>query len=192
VVFERQGKLAEAEAAYREALRLNKNLTDTRDNLGWVLQRQGKFADAEATYRETLRLEPEDAGAHNGLAWLRATCADPKFRNPEEAVALAERAVKLDPENAGYWNTLGVARYRAGDWRAAIAALEKSMALQQGGDAFDWLFLAMAHGQLGDQDRARAWYDKAVAWMEEHPSRDPEELSRFRAEAEDLLGRKAK
>ena len=73
--------------------------------------------------------------AHNGLAWLLATCSDAKFRDPKQAVALAKRAVELDPNNWGYLNTLGAAYYRAGDWKAAIAALEKSMKLHKAATA---------------------------------------------------------
>jgi tetratricopeptide (TPR) repeat protein len=82
-----------------------------------------------------------------------------------------------------YWNTLGVAQYRAGDWKEAIKTLEKSMELRKGGDSFDWFFLAMAHWQLRNRDQAREWYNKAIDGMEKARSRDPVVL-RFRAEAQ--------
>ena len=53
------------------------------------------------------------------------------------------------------------------------------------GDGFDWVFLAMAHWQLGHKNEARKWYDQAIAWTQKHPPND--ELSRFRAEATELL-----
>ena len=118
----------------------------------------------------------------NNLAWPLATSADPKLRDPARAVELAKKAVELKPKEGSCWNTLGVAHYRAGDWGAAVAALEKSGELRQGGDSFDWFFLAMAHWQLGDNEQARNWYDQAVQWMEKNKPED-EELRRFRAEA---------
>jgi hypothetical protein len=45
----------------------------------------------------------------------------------------------------------------------------------------------MARWRLGQRDEARAWYDKAVAWMEKNQPKD-EGLRRFRAEAATLLG----
>ena len=81
---------------------------------------------------------------------------------------------------------MGLAHYRAGDWKAAIAALEKSMDLRKGGDSIDWFFLAMAHWQLGEKDEARKWYDKAVQWMAVNAN-DNAELSAVRAEAEELM-----
>ena len=84
-------------------------------------------------------------------------------------------------------SSLGVAHYRAGDTKAAIAALHKSMELRQGGDGNDWFFLAMAHWQLGEKEQAHKWFDQAVQWMEKNDPRN-EDLRRFRDEAEHLLG----
>jgi hypothetical protein len=44
-----------------------------------------------------------------------------------------------------------------------------------------------AAGQLGEQDKARAWFAKAVPWLEKG-NKDDAELQRFRAEAAELLG----
>jgi uncharacterized protein HemY len=89
------------------------------------------------------------------------------------------------------YNTLGVALYRAGDWKAAIDALHKSQELKASlripGDSFDLFFLAMSHWQLDQTEEARQCYEKAVAWMEKNQPRN-EELRRFRAEAEGVLG----
>jgi len=101
-------------------------------------------------------------------------------------VRLAKKAVTAQPESANYRNTLGVAYYRNGGDTAAIAALETAMSMQAGGDSFDWFFLAMAHRRLGDRDKARKWFDRAVQWMDRHKPHD-DELCRFRAEAEAML-----
>ena len=60
------------------------------------------------------------------------------------------------------------------------------MELRKGGDSFDWLFLAMAHWQMGEKEQAGKWYDQAVQWMEKNKPQD-EELRRFRTEAAELL-----
>ena len=136
--------------------------------------------------RETAERCLDGASAYNDLAWMLATGAVAEIRNPEKAVALATKAVELAPQQGMYWNTLGVAQYRAGDWKAAIEALDKSMELRSGGDSRDWFFLAMAHWKLDDKKKARQWYDKAVKWMDGNMPED-EELRRFRAEAEALM-----
>src|SRR5262249_24593291 len=118
---------------------------------------------------------------------LLANCPEAKVRDPRRAVEVARRAVQLEPKQGTYWSTLGVAHYRAGSPKEAVAALEKSVELRNGGDGFDGLFLAMAHWRLGDRDRARKWYDRAVRGMEKNAPQD-DELRRFRTEVAELLG----
>ena len=103
------------------------------------------------------------------------TIAAPPWASPDAAaIAAAYRTlVTLRPSSAAAWNE-------------AVAALEKSAGLRNGGDSFDWFFLAMAHWKLGAKDKAREWYDKAVRWMDTNQPKN-EELHRFRAEAAELL-----
>ena len=83
-----------------------------------------------------------------------------------------------------FWNTLGVACYRAGHGCRRDRRFDRSMRLRSGGDANDWFFLAMIYHRQGRHDVARHWYDRALAWMKAHPTRQPEgELARFHAEA---------
>jgi serine/threonine protein kinase/WD40 repeat protein len=149
--------------------------------------RRGRWHEVLWLYTLALQLDPNNAAAQNGLAWFRATCPDARYRDPAQAVALAEKAIALAPADGNIWNTLGVAQYRAGNWPAAIQALDQSMKLRQGGDGRDWFFLAMGHWKQGDQALARKWYARGVRAMAGQTRQD-EELRRFRAEAADMLG----
>ena len=137
-------------------------------------------------YRKAHEVNPDDAWANSNLAWLLATCVDERLRDPRRAVQYAIRATELAPEQADCWNTLGVAHYRAGNWQAALDALQKSIKVSGQADSSDMFFVALAHWQLGEVEEARRWYDKAVAQLVDDPSPD-EELLRFRAEAEKTL-----
>jgi serine/threonine protein kinase/Flp pilus assembly protein TadD len=145
-----------------------------------------QYHKAIADFSKAVELAPTYARTRSHLAWLLATCPDPKCQDGDRAVALANEEVKTSPEDGSAWNTLGAAQYRAGNWKEAVVALQKSMALGKGGDSGDWFFLAMAHWQLGEKQDARHWYDKAVQWMDKNQPNN-EELRRFRAEAEELL-----
>src|SRR5262249_26723589 len=105
-------------------------------------------------YEKFFSLRPGDAKAYNDFAWYLATGPDLKLRNPNYAVRLAQKAVKLAPKEGNYWNTLGVAHYRAGHWKDAIEPLTKSMELMKGQmESFDTFFLAMAHWRLGEKEK---------------------------------------
>jgi tetratricopeptide (TPR) repeat protein len=168
-------------------------------SLGSVLIARGRSDEAADEYRQTLAgyqavldRDPKRVSTLNNLAWLLATCPDARLRDPARAVELAKRATELAPQYGYLWNTRGVAHYRAGDWDAARAALETSIARYAGQseastlESFSTFFLAMAHARLGNATEARRWYDRAVRWMEQNQPGDLE-LHRFRAEAEGLL-----
>jgi uncharacterized protein HemY len=93
----------------------------------------------------------------------------------------------LDPENATYWNTLGTAHLRKGDWGTAIHALERSTELSAGGTSFDYFLLAIAYSKLGDREQAQHWCSLGDRWMKEH-NPDHQDLIRFCAEAMSLSG----
>src|SRR5207248_1557157 len=132
-------------------------------------------------------LRCDDATALNKIAWALVVTPRPDFYDPALGVQAAQRAVELAPNAADQWNTLGVARYRTGDYAKAIDALEKSRGLQ-GDKQFSWnaFFLAMAHYRLGHLDDARNWYTESIAWMDKNAPEDQELLS-FRSEATELL-----
>jgi Tfp pilus assembly protein PilF len=148
-------------------------------------------AAAVAALRDAVRASPSHGEAHNFLAWLLLTGPKP-LRNPEEALPLARKALELAPRDPRYLNTLGVALYRAGKPAEAVVRLEKSLATRQGKTAaFDLFFLAMCHAQLGDKEKAKDCFARAVESVEGQkgmPATQAEELKAFRREAEEKLG----
>jgi tetratricopeptide (TPR) repeat protein len=203
LIYHDLGRYGEAVQLYEETLALMKvklgpdhpTTLLTMHDLAGSYAAVGRHGAELKLREETLLLRkaklgpdhPDTLASMSMLARLLATCPDVKVRNPSRAAELAKQAVELAPNEGNYWNTLGVAHYRGGDGKAAIAALEKSMGLRKGGDSLDWFFLAMAHWQLGDKVQARKWYDQAVAWMEKNQP-NHRGLRRFRAEAGVLLG----
>ena len=202
-LWRQTGRPAEAEQVYRRAIALfeklvaespsvpdyQNGLASSNARLASLLQASGRRVEAEQEYRRAIALAEKltDPEAQNELSWALATSPNRGLHDSQLALRLAKKAVEQEPQAGGYWNTLGVAHYRVGDWKAAIEALEKSMQLRAGGDPADWFFLAMAHWQKGEKDQARQWYDKAVNGMEKNKSQD-DELRRFCAEAAALLG----
>jgi tetratricopeptide (TPR) repeat protein len=160
--------------------------------LGEILAGEGRSEEAADVFRSAVRIFDRAMQRHgtarvaSHYAELLATCVDERFRDPIRAVEVAKRGLDLAPQAGNLRQVLGVAYYRKGCWKDCIAALERSMQLRSAGDPFDWFFLAMAHGQLGDRARARHWYDKALAAL--HPdTRADEPLGRARDEAKTVL-----
>lgn len=163
---------------------------------GQFHQKAGRHQEALADLRRAVAMEPNRHLFCNALARLYAT-GPAEVQDAEKAVELAGRAVRLLPGNWSYYTTLGVAYYRAGRYEEAVAALEASLRGTAGeADAHDLYFLAMSHRRLGDVclamhcfERAQAWHDKRAGGLTKEMA---EELGRFRAEAEAVLGRPAK
>ena len=158
---------------------------------GYRYVKASQWDKALAAYDQAIELDPMNSRTHNDLAWLLATCSEVTLRDPARALDSAQKAVELAPNEGSNWNTLGAANYRVEEWAAAIDCLNKSGELRKGGDSFDWFFLAMAHWQLGNQEEAYKWQDRAVQWMGKNKPQD-QELLRFRAEAASLLEVKEK
>jgi WD40 repeat protein/serine/threonine protein kinase len=157
---------------------------------GNLLGQKGQFTDAIAVYKKAIALKPDFAMAHLKLALaLLADAHDPKL-----ALFYAKNAVGLAPIGDN-WNTLGVAHYRNGDWKAALEALNKAAKLRKlSNDAnCDHFFeLAKTHWKLGDKEEARISYDKGVEamrkWFAVTSPLAAQTFERYRAEAAELLG----
>jgi tetratricopeptide (TPR) repeat protein len=158
---------------------------------------EAKRKELTKTYSERVRELLHQAGQRaktfadqRTLAWTLATGEVPQFRDPARAVELALKAAKGAPKDAQAWCALGVAHYRAGDPKAALAALQTAAQVRQGSpNGFDGFFLALAYWQQDNKEQARLWYDRAVGWMAQYMP-DDDELLRFQAEAEEALGLK--
>ncbi|MBF0180519.1 MAG: tetratricopeptide repeat protein [Magnetococcales bacterium] len=107
-------RCVEAEAALREALRVDGEHVLALYHLGNLLQGLGRPAEAEAAYRQALRLCPECAEAHNNLGVLLQG-----QNRPGEAQACLMEALRLRPDYAEAFNNLGALMQA---WRRPVEA----------------------------------------------------------------------
>jgi len=89
------GNFAGAIPHYEELARLFPAATQPRLLLAHTWLALGKNENALNEYRAALLLDPQSPECLTKLAWLLATSADPKVRNPAEALAQATRACEL-------------------------------------------------------------------------------------------------
>lgn len=85
-----EGDLANAEKAYKAALKIDPNFAVGHYNLGLTLKAGGNLADAIAYYRQAIKIDPEHAEAHQNLA-----VALLKIGKMPESLAEFKRAIAL-------------------------------------------------------------------------------------------------
>jgi serine/threonine protein kinase len=76
--------------------------------------------------------------------------------------------------------------FRGQEWSGSLHFAEESAKLRKNNRAYDWLYIAMSHAQLGQHDEAQTWYDKSATEIAE--SKQPSaELIELRDAARRLL-----
>lgn len=170
-----EGKLAEAEAAYRHAVQLRPDEAQAHTGLGLLLARRGATAEALECLRRAGALSPANAEAHNNLGRVARAC-----QRPEEALASFSAALALAPRQPeAHYNyaqalaALGRRGEAIDAWRAAVALApalapahyQLGLALQAQGD----LPAARAHLRQAAPGHAAASaaYARLLAALEE-------------------------
>jgi superkiller protein 3 len=166
--FARQGKWRQAAADYAQASQRSPN-----DPALWYDQAVARLAaqDRDGYRRVCAGMLERFANAKTPSAslWVVHTCilgpeAVPDYR---QVLRLGEQ-FKAKYRTNWYWLTrVGGAYYRAGRFEEAIQTSEAACQVHgSAGNAYDWLFLALAHHRLGRAAEARRWLDKAGPWIE--------------------------
>ncbi|HKW41067.1 MAG TPA: tetratricopeptide repeat protein [Gemmatimonadales bacterium] len=121
----REGRIADAERAYRDLLAARPDLKPGWAECFELLRGQGRREDA-------LRLA-EGARAQFGEAAFPLAlkgAALIELERYREALATLEQALDLDPDLALVWHELGYAAFRLGDRNRALLALDRAFALE--------------------------------------------------------------
>lgn len=182
---------AQAEAAYREALRLDPNEVSASQMLGEHLRRSGRLAEAKEIFKIALRLEPENALIYEGMAkiaeergdlataeavYKQAIAANPrnlethrrfskwlfKHNRPSTAAqASYQAALEQFPEDEGLYDQFALYLIYDGQIDEAIALLNE--AIERGIEApFVYLYLGSAFSEKGQPAKAEAAFREAV------------------------------
>ncbi len=109
VVYEKQGRAAEAMREYRLALKINPQRAHTHNNIADLLDSSGHPDEALAEYQTALRLDPDALPAHLNLGNLLV-----ELGRHSEAAEQFELAAKIDPANARPHLEMGKALLKQG------------------------------------------------------------------------------
>jgi tetratricopeptide (TPR) repeat protein len=123
---------------------LRRTLAKAYANSAKALNAAGRFAEAVDCCRAAIEADPEYEPPLFNLAWLLATCPDENVREPDEAVALVERARalagQLDPIRL---RIVAEVYARSGRFEKAAAAAREAVDLAQ----------SVGDGQLAEELR---------------------------------------
>ena len=146
----RAGRLADAEALYRQILAAQPNHADAVHLLGLIAHQVGRHDTAVEWIRRAITLNPKNFLAHSNLGeTYRAT------GRLDEAVAAHGRALQLKPDYAEGYNNLGIALRDQGQLGEAIANFHRAIELKSDSPE--------AHNNLGNALRELGRLDEAVA-----------------------------
>ncbi|MBM4071652.1 MAG: tetratricopeptide repeat protein [Planctomycetes bacterium] len=125
-MLRRDGKLADAEACFDEALRLDPNYAPAFNNRALLRLAQERFSDAETDLRAALRLRPDYAKAHRnlGLALLH-------LQRPDDAEACLQVALRLQPDYAEAFAALGAVRLEQQRPQEAVVCAQEALRRRQ-------------------------------------------------------------
>jgi tetratricopeptide (TPR) repeat protein len=138
--------------------------------LSLILQDKGDVKGAEKTLRDLIARDPLDANALNSLGYMFAE----RGERLDEAVTLVQRALKIEPGNPSYLDSLGWAYFQQG--RIDLADQPLTEAADKLKDS------SVVQDHLGDlRFKQRRFGDAAAAW-ERALSGDGQSIDRAKIE----------
>jgi Flp pilus assembly protein TadD len=155
-VLQTEGKIEDAIAAYRQAVRARPDVASVRNALGTALQASGALEQAIAEFEAAARLDPSTADPHYN--WGNALLA---LGRPADALPHFDRALAAAPNDAAVLNDTGTAYAMLGRLADARALYERALASNPAsGDAH--YNLARVLVQTGDLAASLPHYEEAV------------------------------
>jgi tetratricopeptide (TPR) repeat protein len=126
---------------------------------GAACERIGDFAQAEIEFKKCLQLEPASGEALNYLGFMWAD----RGVNLNQARDLIDKALKVDPDNAAYLDSMGWVLYKQHRPGEALGYILKAIQLSKPEDAILYDHLGDVYQALGESDKARGAWQKSLA-----------------------------
>ncbi len=127
-------------------------------SLSNIYVQQGDMAKGEGILEKILGDSPDDPSVNNDLGYLWAD----QGKNLERAESMIRKAIKAEPENAAYLDSMGWVLFKRGKFAEALPHLEKATVLPTGGDATIWDHLADVYARLNKAAKAKEAWGKAL------------------------------
>ena len=176
-LYYRQRKFEDAMAEYLQAIQMNPNLAEANLDLGNAYYEKKQYPQAAVYFKKYTELAPKDAVGYFMLAKAYQVQKDSTLF--PQAIAMSERAVKLDPSNDGAWYLLASLNRDLKNYEQSAAAFRKAMELSPV-DAERWYEAGKVYIKLGnsywdikDTVNARANFDSSIVCFDKACELDP-------------------
>jgi tetratricopeptide (TPR) repeat protein len=150
------GRRTEAEARFREALRLDPEDVDSLNNLGNCVWQQGRSSEAMAYFLRAYQYNQNDFGVLNNLGIVLW-----ELNRPERAIEYYRRALKIRPDSFDTKMNLGVSLSDVGSFDEALVWLRGAV-MQDPTSADAWDNVGMTLARQGHWVEAMRHYDEAI------------------------------
>ncbi|HMF59354.1 MAG TPA: tetratricopeptide repeat protein, partial [Vicinamibacterales bacterium] len=148
-----RGRKTEAITAFQELVKRSPDDGSLVLEYANMLEKGGRAADAERALRDLLTKDPLDSDALNSLGYMLAE----RRERLDEAVELVQRALKVEPGNPSYLDSLGWAYYQQGKFDLADRPLTDAAAKVPAS--------SVIQDHLGDlRFKQERFSDAAAAW----------------------------
>jgi tetratricopeptide (TPR) repeat protein len=139
------------------AVRLNPKDVNALSSLALTYDGMRKYERSDSLYEEALRVDPDAAIVLNNYGYSLAE----RGLQLQRALDMALRAVKAEPENSAYLDTLGWVYFKLGDYAEAERYIAQAVAAG-GASAVVHEHLGDVYAGLGQKQKAVEYWQKAL------------------------------
>ncbi len=154
--YRRLGRIDDAVAACRKAVRLAPLYSGVYSDLAEVYRNSGRYEEALAIFQDYMRVDPNDPWVHHNVS---VSYLD--LGMYADAEAESRKAIELDPDNAVARANLGAALLAQERYEEALAEFDEALKLEPD-DAMALANRGTAAFYLGDVDLATSSYERAA------------------------------
>lgn len=126
---------------------------------GSACERAGRWDEGEKHLLTCLKLSPDFVEALNYLGYMYAE----RGTNLPQARVMIEKALKAEPDNAAYLDSLGWIDFKEGKYREALKHIQRAIELEKEPDPTLYDHLGDIHAALKDMEKAREAWRKSLS-----------------------------
>ncbi|GAB4146726.1 MAG: hypothetical protein Tsb009_19550 [Planctomycetaceae bacterium] len=148
-----------------------------RFSLSNIYVQQGDRRKGELILEKVYAEDPDDPSVNNDLGYLWAE----RGKNLEQAEKMIRKALKAEPENAAYQDSMGWVLYMRKKYAEALPYLQKAAKSPRGGDATIWDHLGDCYNRLNKKKEARDAWEKALKQAKSEKKPDEKLIKKIEA-----------